>query len=107
MAAAAIAGVATPASSGPRLSSNAPITGSLAALFVPLVAKDASGAYCPGTGAPPITVAQLEAAVFEELSPGEVTVGSTYNSCTQGQLRLTQDNSRVVEPVVLPCNGTT
>lgn len=107
MAAAATAGVATPASSGPRLSSNAPITGSLAALFVPLVAKDASGTYCPGTGAPPITVAELEAAVFEELSPGEVTVGSTYNSCTQGRLRLTQDNSRVVEPVVLPCNGTT
>lgn len=92
---------------GPRISANAHVvgTGSLAALFVPLVGRQAGGAYCPGTGAPPRTVAQLEAAIFEERSPGEETVGSTFNSCTQGQLRLTQGNSRVVDPVVLPCSG--
>ncbi|PRW59320.1 hypothetical protein C2E21_2437 [Chlorella sorokiniana] len=104
--AAALVGGATPASPVPRITTNARILSSLATLFVPLQAQDASGAYCPGTGAPPMTVQQLEAAIFEEVSPNQVTVGSTYNRCTQGQLRLTRGNSRVVDPVVLPCNGT-
>lgn len=105
-AAAAASGSLAVASLGPSPSSNTPITNSLAALIVPLVARDARGAYCAGTGAPPLSVDQIKDLVFEERSPGEVTVGSTYNRCSGGQLTLTQSNSQVVEPVVLPCNGT-
>ena len=91
---------------GPRYSTNPQHMSSLAALIVPLIAKDANGAYCEGTGEAPLTADQIRDMVFEERSPGEVTVGSTYNQCTHGQMRLTQADSVVVEPVALPCNGT-
>lgn len=96
----------TPAAAEPHYSTNPQHMSSLSALIVPLIARDANGDYCEGTGEAPLTSEQIRDMVFEERSPGQVTVASTYNSCTHGQMRLTQGDSLVVEPVALPCNGT-
>lgn len=108
MVAAAAAAGAAPV---PRLSFNAPLQPAMRALVVPLVAVASPGAsgrkaYCRGTSGPTLTAAQLRKKVFaEQARPGEVTVGSTYTSCTHGKLELTQANSAVPEVVELPCTG--
>lgn len=66
------------------------------------------GPSCPGTQPPKFTSRQVEEAVFEEVSPSNITVGSIYNRCSYNKTRLTRDNSLVVaDPVELPCSGTT
>ena len=45
-------------------------------------------------------------AVFEELAPKGVTVGSTFGRCSYGASRLNMSNSLVAPLVELPCNGT-
>ncbi len=44
--------------------------------------------------------------MFQELNPGGVTVGSTFNKCSYGKTKLTQANSLVADLVKLPCSGT-
>lgn len=56
---------------------------------------------------PPLsTVAAVKRTAFEELRPGGVTIGSTYNRCSYNTSRLTMANSLVTPLVHLPCNGT-
>lgn len=50
---------------------------------------------------------QVRSAIFEEAAPGNVTVGSTYNRCSYGKTQLTANNSLLVDPVQLPCDGVT
>lgn len=50
-------------------------------------------------------MAAVKKAVFEELSPRGVTVGSTLNRCSYGITKLTTSNSLVAPLVNLPCNG--
>lgn len=68
---------------------------------------DTDGTACTNTAIPSTTAAQVRKAVFQELNPGGVTVGSTYNKCSYGKTKLTQANSLVADVVKLPCNGTT
>ena len=69
-------------------------------------AVDASGAACPGTSLGTKTRAQVQAAVFQELSPTVVTVGSMFQRCTFGGAKLNTSNSAVTAVTTLPCSGT-
>lgn len=51
-------------------------------------------------------MSQVRKAVFEELNPRGVTVGSTLNKCSYGITKLTTFNSLVAPLVNLPCNGS-
>lgn len=48
---------------------------------------------------------QVRRAVFQELNPSAITVGSTFNRCSYNRSRLTAANSRFANMVVLPCGG--
>ena len=111
---AALAAAAAPgAAPVPRLSYNQPLRPEVQALIIRLsaVARTAANGrktYCRNTSAPTLNTAEMRRQVFEdEAPPGQVSVGSTYNTCSHGRLRLTQQNSAVPEVVELPCAGTT
>ncbi|PSC69234.1 hypothetical protein C2E20_7279 [Micractinium conductrix] len=71
-----------------------------------VVAKQPHGAACPGTQLPTASVSDIERAVFAEVNPSGITVGSTFSGCSYGKSRLTQRNSQVAAPVELPCAGS-
>lgn len=70
------------------------------------MAKQPHGAACPGTQLPTASVSDIERAVFAEVNPSGITVGSTFSGCSYGKSRLTQRNSQVAAPVELPCAGS-
>ena len=66
-----------------------------------------SGGLCPGLRPQPANVNQIKAAVFAENAPaGATTVGSIFNECSYNRTMLTAANSRIAQPVKLPCSGT-
>ncbi|KAL4421679.1 hypothetical protein ABPG77_001220 [Micractinium sp. CCAP 211/92] len=95
-----------PYSLAPLLSFNELVSQDVKAIFIPIAGVASPGVACPGTTLPLTTVAAVKKAVFEELSPRGVTVGSTLNRCSYGITKLTTSNSLVAPLVNLPCNGT-
>ncbi|KAL4452150.1 hypothetical protein ABPG75_007812 [Micractinium tetrahymenae] len=89
------------------LSTNQLVTSDVSTIFIPIAGVNTDGTACTNTALPSTTAAQVRKAVFQELNPGGVTVGSTYNKCSYGKTKLTQANSLVADTVQLPCNGTT
>ena len=60
---------------------------------------------CPGSELPWHSVEDVKRAVFADVNPGGITVGSTYSRCSLGKTKLTRNNSLVAPLVRLPCQG--
>lgn len=84
------------------------MSNNMSVLVVPLAAKTASGAYCAGLTAPPLTKASIRRVMFAEVNTGDPanTVGGTFNMCSHNKTLLTAANSLVTDPVTLGCNGS-
>ncbi|KAL4421243.1 hypothetical protein ABPG75_010534 [Micractinium tetrahymenae] len=72
-----------------KLSKNELVSSSVTVMFIPIAGVIGSGAACPSTAIPLSTVASVKRAVFEELRPRGVTVGSTFKRCSYNTSRLT------------------
>lgn len=103
----ATASVTTAGTVAITTSSNQLVTSNLNTLIIPIGGFAPSGAACPGTQPPKFSADEVRRAVFVENSPNRTTVGSIFNRCSYGKTKLTANNSRVVEPVKLPCEGVT
>ncbi|KAL4440139.1 hypothetical protein ABPG75_003140 [Micractinium tetrahymenae] len=88
-------------------SSNQLVSDQVNAIFIPIAGMASENETCEGTAPALYSQDQVRAAIFEEVSPDNVTVGSTYNKCSYGKTRLTASNSLLADPVELPCSGTT
>eukprot|EP00887_Chlorella_sp_A99_P007092 scaffold2.g7092.t1 len=86
-------------------SQNTLVEADVATLFVPLLAAQANGSACPGTRLPDYTPADLAAALFEELSPGALTLGRYFRQVSWGAATLTNATSAVAGFANVGCGG--
>lgn len=101
-AAAAASAAGAAAAAAATLSTNTLVTADINTIVIPMAAKAANGAACPGTLLPKFTKAQVEATMWGTSAP---SVGATFGKCSGGKTKLTAATSAVADVVELPCSG--